>query len=360
MARSFSEFGNALYTGEKSINFIGRRKTWYMVSIVLIILSIVGPMLRGGFTFGIEFTGGSQFQVHLSEGQDRDPKIAEDAVSEVLPSSAPRVTQLGPTDIRVQTEALAEADYRAVSESLAAAYEVAEDEVTYSFIGPTWGQDITRQAIIALFVFIAFAALVMAIYFRTWKMSLAAIIALLHDLVITAGIYGISGFEITPAAMIGFLTILGYSLYDTVVVFDKIRENTSPGELNERRTFSEAVNLGVNQTLVRSINTSIVALLPVGSILFIGAFLLGAGTLRDISLALFIGILVGAYSTIFIAAPAYAHLREGEPGIKRHDEKVRRARGEELPADATEQADGKRPAVADTADSSGGSSAPQK
>ena len=326
MARSFAEFGNALYTGEKSIDFVGRRKTWYVISIVLIIISIAGPLLRGGFTFGIEFTGGSQFQVHLSESQDRDPAIAESAVQEALPGSAPRVSQVGPTDIRVQTEALSDAENRDVAEAIAESYGVPVAEVTTSYIGPAWGQDITRQAIIALIVFILFAALVMAIYFRTWKMSLAAIIALLHDLVITAGIYGISGFEITPAAMIGFLTILGYSLYDTVVVFDKIRENTAPGELNDRRTFAESVNLGVNQTLVRSINTSVVALLPVASILFIGAFVLGAGTLRDISLALFIGIFVGAYSTIFIASPAYAHLREREPGIRKHEARVLRTR----------------------------------
>ena len=326
MARSFSEFGNALYTGEKSINFIGRRKTWYAISAVLILIAILGPLLRGGFTFGIEFTGGSQFQVHLAQGQDRDPQIAEEAVREVLPSSAPRVSQLGATDIRVQTEALKDAENQEVTAALAERFGVEEADVTYSFIGPAWGQDITRQAIIALIVFIVFATLVMALYFRTWKMSLAAMLALFHDLIITAGIYGLSGFEITPAAMIGFLTILGYSLYDTVVVFDKIRENTSPGEMSDRRTFAESVNLGVNQTLVRSINTSIVALLPVGSILFIGAFVLGAGTLRDISLALFIGIFVGAYSTIFIAAPVYSQLREGEPAIQARDEKVLRAR----------------------------------
>lgn len=329
MARSFSEFGNALYTGEKSINFIGRRKTWYAISAVLILIAILGPLLRGGFTFGIEFTGGSQFQVHLAQGQDRDPQIAEEAVREVLPSSAPRVSQLGATDIRVQTEALKDAENQEVTAALAERFGVEEADVTYSFIGPAWGQDITRQAIIALIVFIVFATLVMALYFRTWKMSLAAMLALFHDLIITAGIYGLSGFEITPAAMIGFLTILGYSLYDTVVVFDKIRENTSPGEMSDRRTFAESVNLGVNQTLVRSINTSIVALLPVGSILFIGAFVLGAGTLRDISLALFIGIFVGAYSTIFIAAPVYSQLREGEPAIQARDEKVLRARAKD-------------------------------
>ncbi len=324
--RSFAEFGNALYTGEKSIDFIGRRKTWYLIAAVLILIAIVGPLLRGGLTFGIEFTGGSQFQVHVADSESRDEQIAIDAVNEVLPGSAPRVSLVGQTDVRVQTEQLEDTESREVRAALADAYGVSEDEVTASFIGASWGQDITRQALLGLVVFIVFAALVMAIYFRTWKMSVAALIALFHDLIITAGIYGLSGFEITPAAMIGFLTILGYSLYDTVVVFDKIRENTAPGELTERRTFAEAVNLGVNQTLVRSINTSVVALLPVASILFIGAFVLGAGTLRDIALALFIGILVGAYSTIFIAAPVYAQLRINEPAIKKHDALVLKAR----------------------------------
>lgn len=326
MARSFADFGNALYTGEKSIDFVGRRKIWYAIALVLIVISVVGPFLRGGFVFGIEFTGGSQFQVHLSESRSDAIEVSEEAVADVLPGSAPRVTAVGPTDVRVQMEALEDAENVQVTESLVQAFDLADGDVTYSFIGPAWGQDITKQALIGLVVFILFAAVVMALYFRTWKMSLAAMGALFHDLIITAGIYGITGFEITPAAMIGFLTILGYSLYDTVVVFDKIRENTTKTEMGEQRTFGEAVNLAVNQTLVRSINTSVVALLPVASILFIGAFVLGAGTLRDISLALFIGILVGAYSTIFIAAPLYVHFREGEAGVKKHDARVLRVR----------------------------------
>ncbi|MCB1273100.1 MAG: protein translocase subunit SecF [Leucobacter sp.] len=339
--RTFAEFGNALYTGEKSFDFVGRRRVWYAIAAVLILISIVGPLLRGGFTLGIEFTGGSQFQVHIADGQERDQNVAVDAVESVLPGSAPRVSLVGQTDIRVQTEQLEDSESRQLHQALADAYGVDEAEVTASYIGALWGKDITRQALIGLVVFILFAALVMALYFRTWKMSVAAMTALFHDLIITAGIYGLTGFEITPAAVIGFLTILGYSLYDTVVVFDKIRENTSPGELTERSTFAEAVNLAVNQTLVRSINTSVVALLPVASILFIGAFVLGAGTLRDIALALFIGILVGAYSTIFIAAPVYAQLRVNEPAIKKHDAKVLRIREREAAdaEDAQEDAD---------------------
>lgn len=325
--RTFAEFGNALYTGEKSIDFVGRRKLWYGIAAIMIVIAIAGPFLRGGFTFGIEFTGGSQFQIHTEGGDARDQQTAAAVVEQVLPGSAPRISLVGQTDVRVQTEQLDESEARELRVALAEAYGVDESEVTSSYIGALWGQDITRQAVIALVVFLLFATIVMALYFRTWKMSLAALVALFHDLILTAGIYGISGFEITPAAVIGFLTILGYSLYDTVVVFDKIRENTAPGEFTERRTFAETVNLAVNQTLVRSINTSVVALLPVAAILFIGAFVLGAGTLRDISLALFIGILVGAYSTIFIAAPTYVQLREKEPVFVKHDARVLKLRG---------------------------------
>jgi preprotein translocase subunit SecF len=171
-------------------------------------------------------------------------------------------------------------------------------------------------------------ALVIALYFRTWKMAVAALVALLHDLTLTVGVYAIVGFEVTPASVIGFLTILGYSLYDTVVVFDKVRENTEHITATTKRTFGEAANLAVNQTLVRSINTSVVALLPVGSILFIGAFLLGAGTLKDIALALFVGIAVGTYSSVFIATPLLVHLREKEPELALQAERVRRKRAE--------------------------------
>jgi preprotein translocase subunit SecF len=317
---SFTRFGNDLYTGARSFDIVGRRKLWYGIAIAAILISILGPILRGGFTFGIEFTGGSEFQI--SGAENTDQSLATDAVASITDTPA-RVSVVGNDAIRVQTDTLEDGDESAeIRQALAEAYDVPSDDVTESFIGPSWGADITQQAVRALLVFLLLAAVVMALYFRTWKMSLAALIALLHDLVLTAGIYGITGFEVTPAAVIGFLTILGYSLYDTVVVFDKIRENTTEDGTESRRTFGESVNLAVNQTLVRSINTSIVAILPVASILFIGAVLLGAGTLRDIALALFIGILVGTYSTIFIAAPLYAHLREGEPAVKKSDQRT--------------------------------------
>lgn len=320
---SFTHFGNQLYSGERSINIVGRRKIWYSISIVLVLVSIIGPILKGGFNFGIEFTGGSEFVV--SQVSDMSQTKATAAVQSVEPGMVPKVSTLGDSSIRVQTEQLTAVQTREIRVALADSYAVPVDNVTSSFIGASWGADITTQAIRGLLVFIVLAALIMALYFRTWKMSMVAIIALLHDLIITAGIYGITGFEVTPGAVIGLLTILGYSLYDTVVVFDKIRENTQGTTKEAGMTFASQVNLAVNQTLVRSINTSVVAALPVAAILFIGAFVLGAGTLRDISLALLIGIFIGTYSTIFLATPLYVQLRENEPAIKKADKKIQAA-----------------------------------
>ena len=318
-------FGNALYTGEKSFDFVGNRVRWYLIGATIVVLAIVLTILRGGFVFGIEFRGGSEFRV--SAPASLSEQTAIDTVTSVAGlSSNPRVSIVGGDSVRVQTEQLTDAQTTELRSDLAEAYAVDVEQVTASFIGATWGQDITRQALIGLAVFLVLVSLVMALYFRTWKMSLAALTALAHDLILTAGIYGVLGYEITPAAVIGLLTILGYSLYDTVVVFDKVRENTSQDGEESRRTFAESVNLAVNQTLVRSINTSVVAVLPVGSILFIGSLLLGAGTLRDIALALFIGMIAGTYSSIFIAAPLYVHLRENEPENKKQGRRVREAR----------------------------------
>lgn len=219
-------------------------------------------------------------------------------------------------------------------DKLASAYGVNPNDVTSTFIGPTWGADVTNQALMGFAIFVVLAAVLMALYFRTWKMSLSALTGMVVTILITEGVYAISDFEITPSAIIGFLTILSYSLYDTVVVFDKIRENTAGIATSSRRTFAEEVNLAVNQTLVRSINTMMVAVLPVAAILFIGAGLLGAGTLRDLSLALFVGILVGTAATIFIAAPMYAWLREREPELVKQAEKVASRRATTAPAEA--------------------------
>jgi preprotein translocase subunit SecF len=328
---AITRFGNRLYTGETSINFIGRRVVWYLMSATLIVIAVAITTLRGGFTFGIEFRGGSEFQI--SNPASTDTAIAEQTITaEVGEAAAPKISIVGGDSVRVQTEQLTAEETDALRVSLADAYSVSVDEVTSSFIGASWGSDITIQALRALAIFLVLVSIVMALYFRTWKMSVAAMVAVVHDLTITAAIYGAFGLEVTPAAVIGLLTILGYSLYDTVVVFDKIRENTSIAYDESKRTFADSVNLAVNQTLVRSINTSVVAALPVASILFVGSMLLGAGTLRDIALSLFVGILCGAYSTMFIAAPLYAQLREGESesakqGRKDRTEIVRNAAG---------------------------------
>lgn len=316
----FSEFGNQLYSGERSIDFVGRRKIFYIIALVMVSLAVILPISRGGFNFGIEFRGGSEYRI--SDSKVSSTIAAEEAVHEIVPNIQVNTTEIGGNTIRVQTPQLSDEDSEKVRLSLAKKFGVKDSSVASSFIGPNWGADITSKAIFGLVIFIALAAVLMALYFRTLKMSIAAILALFHDLVITAGLYGAFGFEVTPAAVIGFLTILGYSLYDTVVVFDKIRENTLETEFSETATFAERVNLAINQTLVRSINTSVVAVLPVAAILFIGAFVLGAGTLRDISLALFIGIIVGTYSTIFIAAPLYSQLRESESKFEKQAEKV--------------------------------------
>lgn len=321
---SLVKFGNDLYTGARSFDFVGRRRIWYIIAAVFVLISIVVPVLRGGFVFGIEFRGGSEFQIAGVEAEP-DQQLAIDTVTEVVSDASPRVSLVGDEanrSMRVQTEQLDADESGEVRQALAEAFDVPRENVTASFVGPSWGADISAAAIRALIVFVVLAAVFMWIYFRTWKMAVAANAALVHTMIITVGVYGIFGFEITPSAVIGFLTILGYALYDSVVVFDKVRENTAEDNESSTRTFGESVNLAVNQTLVRSINTGVIAALPVAAILFVGAYLLGAGTLRDIALALFIGVIVGTYSTIFIAAPLYAQLRQNEPAIKERTKRV--------------------------------------
>jgi preprotein translocase subunit SecF len=321
----FAKFGNELYSGRRSLPFIARRRLWYGIAVALMLISVVALATRG-LNSGIEFRGGSQFQ--LTKVSDTSEKIGADAVRSVSPGAQSQITKLGTNGVRVQTDKLTDAQTDKVKTALAAAYHVPEANVAASFVGPSWGKDISRKALQGLLVFLVLVTLVMSAYFRTWKMAVAGLVALLHDLLLTIGVYAITGFEVTPATVIGFLTILGYSLYDTVVVFDKVRENTEQITLSTRRTFDEAANLAINQTLVRSINTSVVALLPVASILFIGSFVLGAGTLKDISLALFVGIAAGTYSSIFIATPLLVDLRRNEPALRVHAQKIRRRRGE--------------------------------
>ena len=320
----FASLGNRLYTGEKSLDIVGRQRRWYAISGVILLVS-VGALLTRGLTLGLEFTGGSEFRV--SNTKTTSDVIGARAVTDVVAGAIPKVAKVGTDSVRVQTDKLSDTQTQQVRTNLATAYAVPLDNVTASFIGPSWGKSVSTKALTGLLVFLVLVAIVIAAYFRTWKMALAAIIALLHDLLITVGIYALLGFEVTPASVIGFLTILGYSLYDTVVVFDKVRENTAHITAQTKQTYSGAANLALNQTLVRSINTSVVALLPIGSILFIGALLLGAGTLKDLSLALFVGVAAGTYSSVFIATPLLADLREREPEMQALAKRVRARAG---------------------------------
>jgi preprotein translocase subunit SecF len=312
--------GHKLYSGEVSYDIVGRRRRWYAISAAIVLVSLLSLGLRG-LSLGIEFTGGAEYQVPSTTCTIDEARSAVQSVG-VEPST---VTQLGNDLIRVTTEAVDNPTSLKIRSSLATTCGVDPDQVSVQLVGPTWGSEITKKAITALLVFIGLLSVFLALYFD-WRMAVAAVVALVHDIVITVGVYSILQFEVTPSTMIGILTILGYSLYDTVVVFDKVKENTRGILGQSRQTYSQAANLAVNQTLVRSINTTVVALLPVGAILFVGAGLLGAGTLKDLSLALFVGMAAGAYSSIFIATPFLAQLMERNPQMQALTRRVQ-ARG---------------------------------
>lgn len=330
---SFADFGNDLYSGKRSIDFVGKRRRWFTIGAVLIVLSVVLLLVRG-LNPGIDFRGGSEFTV--SGAQSTEQQLAHDALAEVAPEQTARVSVVGNNSVRVQTEELTDDETTELRQLLAEAYGVDVSDVTASFVGPTWGQSVTNKALTGLVIFLVLVGIIMALYFRRWTMAAAALIALGHDLILTIGLYAGVGFEVTPASVIGLLTILGYSLYDTVVVFDKVRENTADVFEQSRYTYAEAANLAVNQTLVRSINTSVLAIMPVASILFVGAFLLGAGTLRDIALALFIGMVASTLSSVFIASPMEVTLLGRNRRVREHTAKVLASRAKRL-AEAEER-----------------------
>ena len=307
--------GAKLHRGEVSYDFIGKRKLWFAVSLVLVAISLVGLFARG-LALGIEFKGGVEYQANVRVTSS----TVDDFTNVVKATNAkdlgdPIVTTVGSDQVRIQTRPLDQDDIAKVRAAIAQQAGVAANQVSNSQIGASWGSQIARQAIIALIVFVFLVFLVIWAYFREPKASAAAIIALVHDVLITVGVYALIGFDVTPATVIGVLTILGYSLYDTVVVFDKVRENTRGITGSNRYTYSDAANLAVNQTVVRSINTTLIALMPVGSILVVGTVVLGTGPLKDLSLALFVGIAVGAYSSVFIAPALLAVFKEREPGM---------------------------------------------
>jgi preprotein translocase subunit SecF len=307
--------GGKLYRGEVSVEFVGRRRLWYIISGLILLIS-VGALIGRGLDFSVDFKGGSVFQF-------TDPHATLSQVRSVVTRSGGGqdaiVQQVGSgskASWRVQTGTLnGYTSAEKVQNGISHAFGLSIKQVSNTFIGPTWGSQITDKAVQALIAFLIVIVIYLSIAFE-WKMAAAAFVALIHDIVIATGIYALTAFEVSPATVIGLLTILGYSLYDTVVVFDKVRENTAGLAASSRSTYSQAANLALNQTLVRSINTSIIALLPVAGILFVGGAILGAGELKDLALVLFVGMLSGTYSSIFIATPVLAQLKEREPQFK--------------------------------------------
>lgn len=322
-----STFGQHLYEGRVSFDFVGRRKLWYSISAAILVLAALAFIVRG-FNYGVEFRGGVEFTAQVktanSESSDAMVQAVEDA--NVPEAGDPTVQTAGSDTIRIQTRALTQDQATKVTESLR---EAGATEVSQNLIGPTYGKQVATKALTGLIVFLVIVVLFIWAYFREWRMSVAGIVALAHDLIITAGVYALSGFEVTPATVTGLLTILGYSLYDTVVVFDKVRENTKGILTSTSRTYAEQANLAVNQTLVRSINTSITALLPVAALLIVGAGVLGTGPLKDLALALFVGMAAGTYSSIFIATPLAVQLKEQDPAIKAQTKRVLARRAKE-------------------------------
>lgn len=317
--RHFFEFGNRLHSGQTAIPFVPKGKLWLSIAAVIVVLSLLIPLL-GGFNLGIAFRGGSEFEITNIDSNNAATGV--NAVNAVIDDAQAKGVPRSDTSVRIETRQLTDAQMQTARTALVDAYGVDNAEVTSNFVGPLWGQDITNKMARALVIFVIISMIVMALYFRTWKMSLAAIAGLFFVMISTMGIYSASGFEVTPEAVIGFLTVLSFSLYDTVVVFDKIRENTKDFTKNKKKTFGELVNLGINQTTVRSINTTVIAILPIASILFIGVFMLGAGTLVDIALSLFVGTIIAAASTLFVASPLYYLLRKNEPEVKKQEESV--------------------------------------
>jgi preprotein translocase subunit SecF len=324
-------FFTRLYTGTGAFNIVGKHKLWYVIFGILMLVCIVSIVFRG-FNLGIEFEGGTRVQLPTASASG---PISTDRVTDIFnetlgkePATVQTVGTGDSSTIQIKSETL-NADE--VGRLKAALFEQLQpigaggasnpQVISDSAVSGSWGGEISRQALIALFVFLVLVTIFLAFYFERW-MAVAALVALVHDVVVTAGVYSIVGFEVTPATVIGLLTILGFSLYDTVVVFDKVRENTRGLLGLTRRTYAEAANLALNQTLMRSINTSLVAVLPVLGLLVVGVGLLGVGVLKDLALVQLTGIVAGAASSIFIATPLLVDLKMREPKWQQQAKRV--------------------------------------
>jgi preprotein translocase subunit SecF len=313
MMSSLGSIGSRLYRGEVSVEFVGRKRLWYMISGAILAISVIAVLVLG-LNFSVDFKGGSVFQFPAGSSSISDVRQTVSGSGGGQDAIVQKITPLNgkPAEWNVQTHPLTPKQQDSVTAGIARSFHIDQSTINTQFVGPSWGSQISQKALQALIAFLVVIVIYLSIAFE-WKMAAAALIALAHDIIITVGVYALLQFQVSPASVIGLLTILGYSLYDTVVVFDKVRENTAGLLGTSRSTYSQAANTALNQTLVRSINTSLIALLPVACILFVGAGLLGAGELRDLALVLFVGMLSGTYSSICIATPVLADLKEREP-----------------------------------------------
>ena len=298
-----------IYHERTHFDFIGRTRLWFAISGVLVAISI-GALVIAGLNLGIDFEGGTQWEVRRASGSASTADV-RDALAGTEATDA-KVLILGSDGVRVQAPELPDAAQDQVTQALADYAGVPVDSISISNVGPTWGDQVSRKALTALVFFFVLIAAYLTFRFE-WRMAIGALVAVLHDIVITVGVYAVFRFEVTPGTVVAFLTILGFSLYDTVVVFDKVHENTPSLGSERGDTYSRMVNRSMNQVLMRSLNTTFVALLPVASLLVVGSGILGAVTLRDFALALFVGLFVGTYSSIFVATPILAILKEREP-----------------------------------------------
>jgi preprotein translocase subunit SecF len=345
-----------LYRGETNMDFIGTRRRWYFASLVLLAICIISFIVRG-FNYGVEFAGGTQFQIPVS-----NTSITPDEVNTAFsqagkpPADPPQEVGSGATrQIVVKTETLASPEQAKLQSTVEQDLGIKHGSISVTFVSSSWGHDITVKAVQGLIIFLIAVSLYISLRFE-WRMAVGGILALLHDLIVTAGIYSLVGFEVTPSTIVGLLTILGFSLYDTVVVYDKVKENAKDITAGSRMTFSEAANLAVNQTLMRSINTSLIGLLPVAGLLFVGAGILGVGTIKDLALILFVGIATGAYSSLFLATPIVVTLTERQPEYQSLRKRVEAKRASE----ARRSGEGAEVAVAGAAGSGRVATAPPR
>jgi preprotein translocase subunit SecF len=316
-----------LYTGTGAFEVVGRRKLWYTISGVIVAVCIASMVLRG-FTFGIDFEGGTKVSMPAA---GVTTERVEEVFSQALGKDAESVVMVGngpSATVQIRTEALNNDETTKLRDALFDAFQPkgldgqpSKQAISDSAVSETWGGQITNKALLALVVFLLLAAIYIAVRYERY-MAISAMTTLVFDLVVTAGVYSLVGFEVTPATVIGLLTILGFSLYDTVIVFDKVEENTHGFQHTTRRTFAEQANLAINQTFMRSINTSLISVLPIVSLMVVAVWLLGVGTLKDLALVQLVGVIVGTYSSIFFATPLLVSLRERTELVGTHTRRV--------------------------------------